>query len=83
MQFSEHTEQLVAKGGAGLTYTGSGVTIIAGFTLSEWGFIVGMTTAIVGLVIQYVFNRRRDKREAEVKKLEALWYETQIRKAGE
>lgn len=37
--------------------------IVFGLTLYELGVIVGMVTGVIGLVVQWHFNRRRDRRE--------------------
>lgn len=59
----ENLEVIGAKVGAGVTYAGSGGAVIAGLTLTEWGVIVGIFTAIIGLVIQFWFGWRREERE--------------------
>lgn len=61
----ETAEIAGAKIGAGVTYVGSGMTVIAGLTLTEWGVVVGILTAIVGLGFQWYFRSRRNKREEE------------------
>lgn len=70
-------EALGAKIGAGLTYTGSGGAVTSGLaytadaaqggglTLAEWGIIVGIFTALIGLAIQAYFGFTRHRREAE------------------
>lgn len=62
----ETVEAIGTKVGAGVTYLGSGGAVVAGLTLTEWGVIVGILTAIVGLGLQWYFGSLRNKREAEV-----------------
>lgn len=59
----ESIEVVGAKVAAGVTYAGSGGAVLAGLTLTEWGVIVGIITAIVGLVMQAIFGWRREERE--------------------
>lgn len=59
----ESIEAVGAKVAAGVTYTGSGGAVLAGLTLTEWGVIVGIITAIVGLVMQAILGWRREARE--------------------
>lgn len=61
----ESIEAVGAKVAAGVTYAGSGGAVLAGLTLTEWGVIVGIITAIVGLAMQWYFNDLRNKRERE------------------
>jgi FtsH-binding integral membrane protein len=53
---SEHLAQNVLTIAHTATYGGSAVTVIGGLTLSEWGVIVGMMTAILGLVVGTLVN---------------------------
>lgn len=46
------------------TYSGAGSMIVFGLSLYELGVIVGMVTGVIGLFVQWHFNRRRDRREA-------------------
>ncbi|MBX3504397.1 MAG: hypothetical protein KF895_02885 [Parvibaculum sp.] len=71
------SDAVIAKVGAGMTYTGggtaagSGVVAMAqntahnGLTLAEWGIVVGMIGVLAGIAIQIFFGVRRDKRESE------------------
>lgn len=54
----------LAVGKAG-TYGGGTSALLFGLTASEFAAIVGALVAIAGLVIQWYFNRRRDRREQE------------------
>ena len=63
-EITQHSIDLIgAKAGAAMTYGGSGVAVIAGLSLTEWGVIVGIFTALVGLAVQIYFKNREDKRQ--------------------
>lgn len=47
------------------TYTGGGLALYGGWTANELAAIGGLICAVIGLVIQWVFKRRTDRREAE------------------
>lgn len=51
------------------SYAGAGVSIIAGLTLTEWGIIVGIVTAVLTLLINWAYQHRKDRREQK------LWQE--------
>lgn len=50
----------VGKVGA---YGGGASALIFGLSASEFAAIVGALVAIAGLLVQWYFNRRRDRRE--------------------
>lgn len=56
-------DSAAAHVGTGVALTGSGAAIVGGFTVSDWGVIVGIFTAILGLVIQFWFKWREDQRQ--------------------
>jgi len=45
------------------SYAGAGVSVIAGLTLTEWGVIVGIVTALLTLLVNAVYQHRKDRRE--------------------
>lgn len=45
------------------TYGGGASALIFGLSASEFAALVGAVVAIAGLVVQWYFNRRRDRRE--------------------
>lgn len=53
---SEHVVQQVLTAAHTATYGGSAITVVGGLTLSEWGVIVGMVTAVLGLVVGTFVN---------------------------
>ncbi|WP_202844772.1 holin [Luteimonas saliphila] len=44
-------------------YGGGASAIFFGLSASEFAAIVGAVVAVIGLAVQWVFNRRRDRRE--------------------
>ena len=54
----------VATGKVG-AYGGGASALIFGLSASEFAAIVGALVAIAGLLVQWYFNRRRDRREQE------------------
>lgn len=55
------TRDALVNGGS---YGGAAVSIWAGFTLTEWGIITGIITALVTLAVQLVYHYLKNKREA-------------------
>lgn len=53
-----------SKAGSIMTYGGSGGAVLAGLSVSDWGVIVGIVVAIIGLAVQIYFKRREDQRQA-------------------
>lgn len=58
------------------SYVGAGVSVIAGLTLTEWGVIIGIATALATLAFNVVYQIRKDRREsrlaeAQLRKLES------------
>jgi len=58
------------------SYAGAGVSIIAGLTLTEWGIIVGIITAVATLLINLAYLYRKDRRE------QRMWQEQMERLKG-
>lgn len=52
------------------SYAGAGASIVAGLTLTEWGVIVGIVTAVVTLAANLVYQVRKDQRERRLWKLQ-------------
>ena len=59
------TDSVVSAG----SYAGAGVSVLAGLTLTEWGVIVGIFTALLTLLINAVYQFRKDRREQRLYKL--------------
>lgn len=59
------TDSVVSAG----SYAGAGVSVLAGLTLTEWGVIVGIFTALITLFINAVYQFRKDRREQRLFKL--------------
>lgn len=56
-----------------VSYAGATTSVVAGLTLTEWGIIVGIVTAILTFVANLIYQRRKDKRDHAL-------YEAQMRK---
>jgi uncharacterized membrane protein (DUF485 family) len=55
-----------------VSYAGAGASVIAGLTLTEWGIIVGIVTAVLTFAANIIYQHRKDKRET-------LLHEAQLR----
>lgn len=53
-----------------VSYGGAGVSVISGLTLTEWGIIVGIVTALLTFGANMVYQYRKDQRERELHELE-------------
>lgn len=56
---------------ATVSYAGAGASILAGLTLTEWGVIVGIVTALATLAANLIYQFRRDRREQRLCDLQA------------
>lgn len=52
------------------SYAGAGVSVMFGLTLTEWGVIVGIVTALLTFVANIVWRLRNDRREQRMHDLE-------------
>lgn len=52
------------------SYGGAAVSVTSGLTLTEWGVIAGIVTAIVTLLANLFYQWRKDRREHELYRLE-------------
>lgn len=53
-----------------VSYGGAGVSVVSGLTLTEWGIIVGIVTALLTFAANMVYQYRKDKREKALYELE-------------
>ncbi|EPH0891352.1 HP1 family phage holin [Pseudomonas aeruginosa] len=51
------------------SYTGAGISVLSGLTLTDVGIIVGIATAILTFVANMVWQVRKDRRERELNEL--------------
>jgi hypothetical protein len=49
-----------------VSYGGAGVSFASGLTLTDWGVVVGITTALVTFALNYAYQRRKERREARL-----------------
>ena len=65
---SETTAQAIEASAAGIankaTYAGAGVTISGGIMLSEAAVILGMIIGVLGLLVNWYYRAKEDKRSA-------------------
>lgn len=54
----------------GISYAGAGASVVAGFTLTEWGVIIGIVTALITLGANLLYQHRKDRRERQLHALE-------------
>lgn len=57
------TDAALAAFGHKTAQAGGATTLLGWFTSSEGAAVVGLIGMLVGLAIQFYYNRRRDKRE--------------------
>ncbi len=71
--FSSQTiDATLASVGHRSAQAGGGTTIASWLLSSEFGVLVGIVIGISGLLIQWYYNRRRDKREEAEHKLKMV-----------
>jgi FtsZ-interacting cell division protein ZipA len=51
-----------------VSYSGAAVSVISGLTLTEWGIVIGILTALITLVANQVWLIRKDRRETAAQK---------------
>ena len=71
---TEH-ETAIATVASKATLTGAGLTVGGWLTSSEFGVVAGILIGVIGLVVNYYFRRKSDKREQRE-------YEARMRKMG-
>lgn len=62
--------QLADKAMNAASYAGAAVSVTSGLTLTEWGVVAGIVTAIVTLLANLFYQWRKDKREHEIYRIE-------------
>ncbi|GGY68116.1 hypothetical protein GCM10007387_57880 [Pseudoduganella albidiflava] len=46
-----------------ISYAGAGVSIASSLTLTEWGVIIGIATALLTFALNAIYMYRKDRRE--------------------
>lgn len=59
------TEKIISNA----PYAASAVTVIAGFTVKDWGVIIGVVLTMITVAVNWVYKHRQDQRES------ALFYQ--------
>ena len=52
------------------SYLGAAISVVSGLTLTEWGILIGIVTALVTFVANLLYQHRKDKREQRLYELE-------------
>ena len=52
------------------SYGGAGASIIAGLTLTDLGIVVGIVTAVLTLLFNIYYQRRKDRRQQRLFELQ-------------
>ena len=52
------------------SYGGAGASIIAGITLTDLGIVVGIVTAVLTLLFNIYYQRRKDRRQQRLFELQ-------------
>lgn len=64
---NEQTQQAVdvtlAAAGSKATYAGAGTFSLGWFLSSEFGILVGLVIGVGGLLVNWYYSRKRDRRE--------------------
>jgi hypothetical protein len=63
---NEAAEGAIAAIANKATYAGSGAALYGGMTANEWAAIGGLVCAVIGVLVQWYYKRKSDKREAEL-----------------
>lgn len=58
-------EQTMAAIGSKATYTGASTSIVSWFLSSQFGVLAGVLIGIAGLMINWYYKYKQDKREEE------------------
>lgn len=58
-----------------VTYAGSGTAVVFGLTANEIAAVGGLIVAILGVIVQWFYKRKSDRRESELHaaRLKDLW----------
>lgn len=54
------TEKIISNA----PYAASAVTVIAGFTVKDWGVIIGVILTMITVAVNWVYKHRQDQRES-------------------
>lgn len=73
----EHSVTAVKS--TGLTVGGSFLAVFSGMTLSDIGVVVGLLTALIGLICQICIQWRKDRREKDLMAMQRELLMAQIR----
>ena len=63
MSTQQSIEATIAASASKATYTGAGTSVLGWMLSSEFGMVAGLLIAIAGLLTNFYFQRKRDRRE--------------------
>ena len=69
------TEAAVAAAAQKVSAAGGGAALVGGLTANEFAAFGGLFVAIVGVLIQWHYGRKRNQREAEYHAARLMWRE--------
>ncbi len=65
---ADHIPLTLAAGDKTMNYTsyaGAAVSVTTGLTLTEWGVVIGIATALLTFVANMIYQARKDRREQQ------------------
>lgn len=68
---------------SGASYAGAAVSVASGLTLTEWGIVVGIVTALLTFAANLFYQYRKDRREQRLHDLEVQYVYKARREAQE
>lgn len=66
MRLEEQTDAIGVAAGKAATFGGATSAFWFGLTANEFAALCGVVVGVAGLILQWFYNRRRDKREREL-----------------
>lgn len=65
---ADHIPLTLAAGDKAMNYTsyaGAAVSVTTGLTLTEWGVVIGIATAVLTFIANQIYQARKDRREQQ------------------
>ena len=66
MRLEEQTDAIGVAVGKTAAYGGGASAFVFGLSANEFAALCGIVVGVVGLAVQWYYNRRRDRREQEL-----------------
>jgi hypothetical protein len=74
------TDAVIAAVASKTTFAGAATSVIAWMKTSEFGVVAGVLIGLMGLMVNWYFRRREDRRAQAAEKRELLEHEARMRK---